>query len=143
MFRGMPPELGRRSVRHERRLANDVAAPRGLLDPYLLLVLMERPQHAYGLTRAVQEAGFGVASPAPVYTTLRRMERKGLVRSFVETADIGPSRRLYEVTSQGRYAMDDCIIGLRQLQRNIESWLDHFQADAPPARLGRTNDGLN
>jgi len=40
--------------------------------------------------------------PGAIYTTLRRMEHKGLLTSKWEEKETGPDRRVYTLTEEGR-----------------------------------------
>ncbi len=66
-------------------------------------LLESGPQHGYGM-KASYDRWFGPARELPtgqVYSTLRRLERDGLVVvSSLESGD-GPERKLYAITSDG------------------------------------------
>jgi DNA-binding PadR family transcriptional regulator len=66
------------------------------------LVLLELVLPAFGqqLMRRVSARG-GRLRPASVYPALRKLEARGLVRSWTEDARTGPARRLYELTPEG------------------------------------------
>ena len=75
----------------------------GFLQPCLLLLLSEGPQHGYGLMEALARrellgAGVDVGN---LYRTLRRMEAEGLVESGWSGPGRGPNKRVYRVTDRG------------------------------------------
>ena len=84
----------------ERRHA-EPALPRRFLRPFLLLTLASSTKrHGYELFEAV--SGLGVAVDlAGVYRDLRTMERHDLVTSQWLPSDLGPDRRVYELTALG------------------------------------------
>jgi DNA-binding PadR family transcriptional regulator len=74
-------------------------APRDLL---ILAVIAERPNHGYGLIKAVEErSNAGVLlDPANLYRVLRRMKDHGWIQKT--DGDQGDRRRTYAITSSGR-----------------------------------------
>lgn len=74
-----------------------------------LALLAKVPAHGYELKQAFDAALGGVWPPlniGQVYTTLGRLERDGLVRSaFVEQAH-RPDKKVYELTAEGRAALE-------------------------------------
>ena len=77
-----------------------------------LLALLE-PEPAYGYTLKHQyDRWFGRKRPlgfGQVYSTLSRLERKGLVAQSQIEAGNGPERRLYEITADGVTAIDTWV----------------------------------
>jgi poly-beta-hydroxybutyrate-responsive repressor len=93
---------------------------RGLLHPFLLLLIFERPGHGYELIERLERLGAAGVEPGHVYRVLRGLERERLVVSTWIPSDSGPARRRYELTPAG-------LAGL-------ESWMDRL------ARLGQVLD---
>src|SRR6476659_1272061 len=55
--------------------------PRNFLQPCLLLLLMEQPDHGYELAARLRPMHDGEGDPGSIYRALRGLERQGLVRS--------------------------------------------------------------
>ena len=74
----------------------------------LLALLQKEPSHGYELKLAI-ESLFGELWPAvnigQVYSTLGRLERAGLVRSATVAQESRPDKRVYELTTPGREAL--------------------------------------
>jgi poly-beta-hydroxybutyrate-responsive repressor len=75
--------------------------PRNFLQPCLLLLLGERPDHGYDLANRLRELHVAEGDPGAVYRALRSLERQGLVRSTWQTSGTGPARRSYRLTQAG------------------------------------------
>jgi PadR family transcriptional regulator PadR len=88
--------------------------PRNFLQPCLLLLLRERPDHGYELAARLKPMHDGDGDAGGVYRALRGLERNGMVRSEWETSDVGPARRTYHVTPAG-------IENLAQQARDLQS----------------------
>jgi PadR family transcriptional regulator len=105
---------------------------RGLLGPLEELVLLALPHcgtDAYGMKirrQLLERAGHDVSIGA-VYSTLDRMERKGLVTSRLADPDPdrgGHPRRYFELTADGRQAVIEAARLRRRLWEGLppSSW---------------------
>ncbi len=65
----------------------------------LLGLLAQRPRHGYGLHAAFEAVVGGAENrdvkPAPIYTTLARLQEGGLVQQDSVEQDSGPEKRIY------------------------------------------------
>jgi DNA-binding PadR family transcriptional regulator len=82
----------------------------------ILRILYENPMHGYRLLEELANRSFGChrLEPGSIYTILRRMEARGLLKSEWERIETGPDRRIYEVTEAGSEALKD---GLKTITR--------------------------
>jgi DNA-binding PadR family transcriptional regulator len=75
----------------------------------LLGLLEQRPRHGYELHAAFEAMVGGKhnwdVKPAQVYTTLARLEKKGLVVVDALEQEGGPEKRVYAITPAGRGAL--------------------------------------
>lgn len=95
----------------------------GEFELVVLLSLARLGKDAYGATihREILDAtGRDVSIPA-VYVTLKRMERKGLVRSAMRAgAEGGRTTRNYRLLDEGRAAIDRSRSALERLWGGLE-----------------------
>jgi len=101
----------------------------GEFEQMVLLAIMRRGQEAYGLAvmDELQEVAGRMPSSGSLYTTLDRMERKGLVASTEGEASAergGRPRRYLEVTPEGRAQLARCRTTLLRLWDGLEASLD-------------------
>jgi DNA-binding PadR family transcriptional regulator len=87
-----------------------VADPLGEFEQLVLLAVARLEDGAYGVTirQALQERAGRVASFGAIYSTLRRMEEKGLVRSRLgepEAVRGGRAKKHVVLTARGRAAL--------------------------------------
>ena len=80
---------------------------KGHLDLLLLAALAEGPAHGYAIIRALRErTGDALAIPeGTLYPALHRLEDAGLLESGWSEGS-GRRRRVYELTAEGRAALD-------------------------------------
>jgi PadR family transcriptional regulator PadR len=133
-------------------MRNKLVQRRPFLPGCLLLLLGEEPGHGYELTERLKQWGFELTGPGPVYRELRLLEENGLVRSMWSAPQSGPVPRVYELTDEGRAALDSAADSLLDISRLLEDFQARHRrlpaAAAPPApapaaptRRGRTGRG--
>ncbi len=94
----------------------------GFLHPCLLALLARESTHGYSLLQGLGPFGFEPdrLDPSLVYRALREMESDGLVRSTWEDESLGPQRRVYALTGDGRDALTVWIRDLETTQEEID-----------------------
>ncbi len=80
---------------------------KGHLDGILLAVLEPGPRHGYAIMEALRVRSDGQVNlpTGTLYPALHRLERAGLVQATWSEAG-GRRRRVYELTTAGRQALD-------------------------------------
>ena len=107
---------------------SDVAHPRALLAPCLLLLLAEAPGHGYELMERLKPLGFDWGGPGPIYRELRAVENAGLVASAWSAPRAGPVPRVYELTDDGRTSLDRCAGNVVELSELLNQFLGRHRA---------------
>ena len=112
----------------------------GLVQPAVLLILSEGPQHGYALLEALQERGYlpGKADVGNLYRGLRRLEKSGAVTSeWVRQDGPGPSRRTYQITDEGRRLLYQDALALADRAGVIAKLLNEYRRLYPSGPDGR------
>jgi PadR family transcriptional regulator, regulatory protein PadR len=78
----------------------------GLLELCLLGLLGQQRDYGLSLTSRLGEAGLGTVPGGTLYPALLRLETSGLVRSTREPSTSGPPRKYFELTEEGRRALE-------------------------------------
>jgi PadR family transcriptional regulator PadR len=110
--------------------------PRNFLQPCLLLLLREQPDHGYELAARLRPMHDGDGDAGGVYRALRSLERQGLVRSEWQTSDVGPARRTYYVTPDGVSCLDSLADSLGQTHEALHIFLDRYARVVAAAKRG-------
>ena len=115
-----------------RRCCGPGSRVRGFIQPWLLLLLLQKPSHGYELMeRLAQDEETPNTDPGMLYRTLRQIEEDGLVRSSWDTEGKGPARRLYEVTEEGVEFLHSWAVNIRRTRNRLDRFLavyeTHFQ----------------
>lgn len=103
---------------------------KGFLEACLLLLLTEKPTYGYELLESISRFGVELSNQdvGSIYRILRRLEDEGKVRSQWDTDKGGPARRLYEVTPEGKQALDNWAEILNHSKDRIERFLASYSA---------------
>jgi poly-beta-hydroxybutyrate-responsive repressor len=95
-------------------------------EPAVLLLLRERPVHGYELLEQLPELTGERVDMGNLYRFLRLLEADGIVRSEWDDQAPGPSKRVYELTDEGRALLDQWANALKDSQTRIESFLARY-----------------
>jgi DNA-binding PadR family transcriptional regulator len=81
---------------------------RSVLEAAVLTSIAESTTHGYDLVQQITTSASDLVciDPGSMYRLLRELEDQGLVTSSWQTAESGPSRRLYTITAQGIEALE-------------------------------------
>lgn len=105
-----------------------VGPMRGLIKAWLLLLLSRGPAHGYQLMENLRrEDALALVDPGLLYRTLRQFEGDGDVSSTWSTEGLGPARRVYEITEQGRRHLDGCALHVRESRARLGRFLDAWE----------------
>jgi poly-beta-hydroxybutyrate-responsive repressor len=96
-------------------------------EPAILLLLRGRPAHGYELLEQLPELTGERVDMGNLYRFLRLLEGEGIVRSEWDDDEPGPSKRVYELTDEGRALLDDWAQALRGAQERIDSFLTNYE----------------
>lgn len=103
--------------------------PRRFIRPLALLLLAEGPSHGYELARSLNEFAPGGLNlePSVLYRMLRQMEEEGLTSSSLDDSGTGPARKVYELTPEGREALDLWASSLEGTTRMLGSFRERYE----------------
>ena len=121
-----------RGTRARRRTREGEWAVRARIErfgePALLLLLAERPAHGYELLEQLPElTGERRIDMGNLYRVLRALEDDRVVTSEWRDDAPGPSKRIYELTDEGRRLLDGWAQALRANQELVSSFLDRYE----------------
>jgi PadR family transcriptional regulator PadR len=112
---------------------------RSVLETSILALLADSASHGYDLVEQVSglAADLVCIDPGSMYRLLRGLESQGLVRSSWETADAGPSRRVYEITEQGIEALEFMAESLSLRAKSMQRLADQATVAAAKAKVAQ------
>ncbi|WP_374573516.1 PadR family transcriptional regulator [Phenylobacterium sp.] len=106
----------------------------------ILALLADKPAHGYELIRALEERTGGAYRPSPgvIYPTLSLLEDEGFVRQT--GADGG--RKAYEITDEGRKALDGARGAVDAVFARMDEAAAHSSDARPKLHRAMQNLGL-
>ena len=95
-------------------------------EPAVLLLLRERAVHGYELLEQLPDLTGERVDMGNLYRFLRMLESDGIVRSDWDDQAPGPSKRVYELTDEGRALLDQWASALRDSQTRLQGFLTRY-----------------
>ena len=95
-------------------------------EPAVLLLLRERAVHGYELLEQLPDLTGERVDMGNLYRFLRMLEGDGIVRSDWDDQAPGPSKRVYELTDEGRALLDQWASALRDSQTRLQGFLTRY-----------------
>jgi PadR family transcriptional regulator, regulatory protein PadR len=96
-------------------------------EPAVLLLLRDRPAHGYDLLEQLPALTGDRVDMGNLYRFLRLLEAEGIVRSEWDDDAPGPSKRIYELTDEGRALLDQWADALRDARTRIDDFLTSYE----------------
>lgn len=87
---------------------------KGIYEGCILKIISTNDAYGYKIVTVLQEKGFSEVKEGTIYPLLLRLEKNGYIRSEFRISEIGPSRKYYRITDEGR----------KHLAEFEEAWLD-------------------
>ncbi|MBS3817643.1 MAG: PadR family transcriptional regulator [Candidatus Thermoplasmatota archaeon] len=107
-------------------------SPEGRWIHFLILrVVCEKPLHGYGIIKRIEELSEGrhEIKSGTMYTTLRRMEKKGLLESEWKKSGSGPDKRVYSATEEGREHLKRWLEMIKERKRMMEKMTSFYEEE--------------
>lgn len=116
----------------KRRLDHDLY--RGTLDIAVLVLLLESPDHGYGLLERLRARSEGVldVSEGAIYPLLHRLESRGVLSVSWETTAQNRRAKRYYVTDQGRSVLQERCDQWRSLAEFMERIVNPLRSGLKP-----------
>ncbi len=83
--------------------------PQGLLKPYVLRLLSEKPMHGFEMMEEIYQRTMGMWRPGPsaIYPLLEGLEEEHYIEQMPTEGKGEKARRPYRITAKGRDAVKD------------------------------------
>ena len=96
---------------------------KGVLDMCLLAVIAEQPSYGYEMVRKLSDRGLDLVSDGTIYPVLSRLQRGGLIDSYLEPSSEGPARKYYRITEAGDGRLEEWTREWRTMSEGVEAVL--------------------
>ena len=80
---------------------------------HIMLGMLSEPHSGYDIKKKFEKSlrNFWRAELSQIYPQLQKMEKEGLITSKAGASEIGPTRRVYKRSSQGRRELQSWLLG--------------------------------
>jgi DNA-binding PadR family transcriptional regulator len=96
------------------------AMKKGFISTLVLIVLKEEPSHGYQIIKAIEDRTLGFWKPttSTIYTVLKDLTEKNLIK-LISDLDDEDSKKIYELTSKGKLALDDLMTTEQKMSESL------------------------
>ena len=102
---------------------------KGAIEYCVLALLRDGERYGFELVRALAEADGLVTSEGTIYPLLARLREDGLVDTTWRESSLGPPRRYYRLTTDGRVALDAFMAQWRRFRSTVDGLLGEGEGD--------------
>ena len=94
---------------------------KGILDGCILVIIGRVDSYGYEISERLNSFGFGNISEGTIYPMLLRLQKSGLINSYLKKSDQGPNRKYYTLTEEGRDFLAQFMESFKELQRAVNN----------------------
>jgi len=133
----------------QRRCACEGRTLDRLLQPTVMAFLVEGPQHGYALVERLKDSPLmkgAKPDETGIYRLLNTLEDQGLVTHRLTESELGPSKRVYELTDSGKDCLRQWIATLDDYQRGVRrlvAIMRKADARASSQESGEASESMN
>lgn len=78
----------------------------GVLDMCLMSIISEEPSYGYEMVSKLEQRGLSLASEGSIYPLLSRLQKQGMIESYLVQSSGGPARKYYRMSAHGREVLE-------------------------------------
>jgi len=95
----------------------------------ILRVICEKPTYGYRIIKSIEEISQGrhIIKSGTMYTTLRRMEKEGLLKSNWQKGESGPDSRMYQITKKGKDYLKSWLEMVIERKKMIDKMAEFYK----------------
>ena len=102
-------------------MAHDTQMLKGVLEGCILGLLKDEAAYGYLIVEKLKEAGFENIGEATVYPILTRLQKRGVLGYDMRPSDIGPPRKYYYLSREGKRELGEFIKNYNALKDSVDA----------------------
>ena len=106
------------------KVSNSTQMLKGLLEGCILKIVSNGETYGYEVCEKLINYGFEDISEGSVYPILIRLEKKKLLYSVMKKSPLGPMRKYYYLTEEGKCELNEFINTWNTVKRNVKNVLE-------------------
>ena len=116
----VPKSAGKRRTDQDRR----TQLLHGVLDMCLMSIIDEEASYGYEMVRKLRSRGLDLASEGSIYPLLSRLQKSGMIESYLVQSSEGPARKYYRMTERGQDSLSQWKEDWSGFRDSVDSVLD-------------------
>lgn len=113
----------------------DTQLMKGILEGCVLSIIAEGETYGYEILSKLESFGFEELGEGTLYPILTRLDKNGSIACRKEKSPLGPIRKYYSVTEEGRLRLEQFLENYRKVTKCAEAVL--FEKTENTLRDGR------
>lgn len=90
----------------------------------LMSVIEEEASYGYEMVSKLRERGLNLASEGSIYPLLSRLQKQGMIESYLVQSNEGPARKYYRMSTSGRTALQQWRQDWDGFKHSVDEVLD-------------------
>ena len=95
----------------------------------LLALIAEEPSYGYEMVRKLEDRGLTLVGEGSIYPLLSRLQKTGLVETFLQESTGGPPRKYYRIAGAGTRRLDEWVAEWKALSHAVDRVLGGDASD--------------
>lgn len=96
----------------------------GVLDMCLMSIIDEEASYGYEMVKKLRDRGLDLASEGSIYPLLSRLQKQGMIESYLVQSSEGPARKYYRMSSRGRTSLKQWRKDWTRFRDSVDGVLD-------------------
>ena len=98
---------------------------KGTLEGCILAIISGKETYGYEITNELESYGFGKIAEGTIYPLLLRLEKNNLVTSVLKVSELGPKRKYYSLTEEGKKEMKNFFENYNELTKAVNKLIEN------------------
>lgn len=107
---------------------NDTQIMKGILEGCILKIVSSEELYGYKTVERLNDIGFET-NEATVYPILTRLENKGLLKTEKRPSPLGPARKYYFLTNQGKVELEEFVVTWQRISTIVNQVMEENNHD--------------
>lgn len=100
---------------------------KGTLEGCILKVISDSETYGYEISEKLKANGFSDISEGTIYPLLLRLEKNALIVAVHRDSPLGPKRKYYSITQEGRAFLNEFFENWNELQKSVNLLFSDFK----------------
>lgn len=97
---------------------------KGLLEGCILKIISKEETYGYAICEELDFYGFDNLTEGTVYPILTRLERNKLIYSIKKVSSLGPKRKYYYLTEEGKEQLKNFIDNWKNMKNRVDKIIE-------------------